>query len=89
MSSSRSEGPSIAKRAAVAVAVLGSFYAAALAIAAVLVPLPVIVFLNLDRVRPMPLLLVTACSWTLAYGLVMGLLDARPPRFRARPSSSP
>jgi Zn-dependent protease with chaperone function len=73
--------PSLAKRAAIAVAVLGSFYVTAFAIAAVLIPLPVVVFLKMGHVRPMPLLLVTACCWTPAYGLVTGLLGARPARF--------
>ena len=73
--------PSLARRAAVALAVLVAFYLTTILIALALLPLPVVVFMAMDRVRPGALLAVAACCWVPAGLLLSGLFGVRPPRF--------
>lgn len=79
--SSRAPVPSVARRAAVAVAVLAAFYLTTIAIALALVPVPVIVFMAIDHVRPVAILAVAACCWIPAGLLLSGLFGVKPPRF--------
>lgn len=73
--------PSLARRALVAALVLGSFYVTTAVIALALLPLPILFVIGTKAIKPLVLLLVFACCWIPAYGLVTGLLGVRPPRF--------
>ncbi|MBX3188531.1 MAG: M48 family metalloprotease [Labilithrix sp.] len=73
--------PSVARRATVALAVLGSFYVTTATLALALLPLPVLAVMYMRPVRVFMLLLIAAGCWITAYGLITGLLGVRPPRF--------
>jgi Zn-dependent protease with chaperone function len=73
--------PSLARRALVAIAVLGSFYAVTATIALALLPLPVLAVMHMRTFNPFMILVAFACCWIPSYGLIMGLLGVRPPKF--------
>jgi Zn-dependent protease with chaperone function len=73
--------PSLAHRALIAIAVLGSFYLVTATIALTLLPLPILAVTNARTIKPFFILLVFACCWIPSYGLIMGLLGVRPPKF--------